>query len=675
MNWFWYGYAEKGHGLYGEVDDFYRPRVKEFIERNAPYDRLPERIPYVGHHLLDDDLWLVLGKPSGIGTFYGCIVDERRYAVHDFSPYRLVSAEPPDEPVLAGVGSPLEWDEFPLPVDSVEYLEYAARLFEGLSTGEKRVTHHSIISKEQPVDGAFFEFAQGSDNAALHEIEAGVPPVQVNDEIGVLGKAVADLSRAMERADQRLGDVVTVPLLREELAAFGGELERRVGDGATAAVRGELEGIERSLNRTPDPSVRLERVEGALRGLSNQVEAIRNDYMTPPSRVWRVVRIATVAVVFVGVFVSLFTDIDNLRSMASDVRAAVFGPDATLSKVDAGVEAVKKDVEAVKTDVAAMKSDVETVKTDVAAVQTGVGEVKTSVGEVKTDVAAVQTGVGEVKTSVGEVKTDVAAVQTGVGEVKTSVGEVKTDVAAVQTGVGEVKTSVGEVKTDIAAVQTGVGEVKTSVGEVKTDVAAVQTGVGEVKTSVGEVKTDVAAGVGEVKTDIAAVQTGVGEVKTSVGEVKTDVAAVQTGVGEVKTSVGEVKTDVAAGVGEVKTDVAAVQTGVGEVKTSVGEVKTDVAAGVGEVKTDIAAVQTGVGEVKTSVGEVKTDVAAVQTGVGEVKTSVGEVKTDIAAVQTDVGAVKDAERARTKFAKEIREVIVKIKKMLENSNGANNDDS
>ena len=551
MNWFWYGYGERGHGLYGEVDDHYFPRVKEFIERYVPYDRLPERIPYVGHCLLDDDLWLVLGKPSGTGAFYGGIVDERQYAEHLFSPYRLVSAEPPDEPILAEIGSRLEWDRFPLPVDSMEYVQYAARLFEGLSPGERRATHHSITSSEQPVDGAFFVFARGSDNAALHEFD-GEPPRREDDEIEILRKAVADLSSVVDLAGQRLAEAVTVPLLREELATFGGELERRVGDGATAAMRGELEGFEQALRRAPDSSARLERVEDALRRLSDQVEAVRTDYATGPNKAWRVVRVGAVVVVFIGLFVSLYSNLDGLKSMASDVREAVFGGDSTLSKVDTGVETVKDDVEAMKTDVAAVKAEVEAVKSEVKAVQT-------SVGEVKTDVAGVQG-------SVGEVKTDVAGVQASVGEVKTDVAGVQASVGEVKTGVAGVQGSVGEVKDGVAGVQTSVGEVKdgvtgvqTSVGEVKDGVAGVQTSVGEVKDGVAEVQKSV----GEVKDDVA-------EVQKSVGEVKDDVAGVQTSVGEVKDDVAGVQKSV----GKVEEDVAGVQKSVGKVEEDVAEVET-----------------------------------------------------------------------------------------------------
>ena len=380
MNWFWYGYGGKGHGLYGEVDDYYRHRVKEFIERQAHYERLPQRIPYVGHGLVDDDAWLVLGKPSESGTFYGRIVDERQYESQGFSPYRLISTEPPDEPILTEVGSPLEWAQFPLPVDSIDYLQFAARLFEGLSIQRRRNTHHSIVPSEQAADGGtFFVFARGSDNAALRELAEAELLVQGDDGNGVLLKEVADLSRTMELVNRRLGDTVTIPLLREEFKEFGGKIEKRVGDDLVATVCGKLRELEQVLPNAADWSERLDRVEGALQALSRQTEERTAKDVRPPSRRRGIVGMASIVIVLVVAAAFLYFNLDQLDSAVSDNRTEINNLNATLINV-------AEDVAAIRTEVEAMKNEVEEVKIEIEAVKKGVQEIKDASTDDKQDI-------------------------------------------------------------------------------------------------------------------------------------------------------------------------------------------------------------------------------------------------------------------------------------------------
>ena len=472
VNWFRYGYSESGgHDLYGSVNQDYRRRIKEYITEDTPYDRLPVGFPYVGHRSLLDDVWLVLGKPPGTGTFYCCLVDNAKYREHGFSPYQLIVSKPPPVPLLSEIGSGIASDMLPLPVDSVEYLQFAARLFKGLDEPEGMTTHHSIVSRELSSDGAFFLFERGSGDATLErfsmeEVDDAVEPWpdRASEELAELRVKVAELTRTVERADLRLRDAVTLPALREELSGIGAEVERRVGqgvtvgireelavvraeverrvgEGVTVGVREELEGIEQVLKRASDWPARLERVEDSLRAQADQFDVVRNILAKPSARKWQVVRGAAVVVVVVGVLASLYSDFDELEEIASDARTAVWGPDATLTGVAADVTELKDDIAQVKQtifdpkgtlntvvdDVATMLVDVEKVKEAVSGNGVKLVEVASSVDSVKTDVAGVIEVVTGVDRKLVKVTSKVDSVQTDVEEVKQTVDSMKAD--------------------------------------------------------------------------------------------------------------------------------------------------------------------------------------------------------------------------------------------------------
>ena len=487
MNWFWYGYTEVGgHGLYGEVVAYLRRKVRDFITRQAPYDRLPEQIPYVGHCSLDDGLWLVVGKPSGTGTFYGCVADEREYGRHGFSPYKLISADPPTEPVLAVVGSPLESDEFPLPVDSVDYLQFAARLFEGLGPRERQVTHHSIVSKEQSSDGAFFVFERGSGDACLDEFsreedeeEVEERSVPVADEIRALRETVAHLTKSVELADQRL---------RDELAGFGAEFERRIEEGIVVGMRGEMEGVDRVLKSATDWPMRLERVEDAVRAQSDRLDAVKDAVASSPTRKWRVVRIAAVIVILAAVFVSLYSDIDDLKSIASEIRTEVWGPDATLTNVALGVDALKDDVAQVKQTFSdpdgtliKVAEDIEMMLSDVATVKDVVSGEDGALNRVVADVGAVKTDIEEVKQTFAAPDGKLSQVAAGVAAVKTNMGSVKEMVSGSGGKLTQVIADVGVVKSDVATVKETVSGEPGTLSQVASDVKAMRSDYSEMK--------------------------------------------------------------------------------------------------------------------------------------------------------------------------------------------------
>ena len=640
VNWFRYGYSESGgHDLYGSVNPDYRRRIKKYITEDTPYDRLPAGIPYVGHRSLFDDVWLVLGKPPGTGTFYCCLVDDAKYREHGFSPYRLIVSEPPPVPLLSEVGSGITSDMLPLPVDSVEYLQFAARLFKGLDEPEGMTTHHSIVSRELSSDGAFFVFERGSGDATLErfsmeEVDDAVErwPDRASDELAELRAKVAELTRAVERADLRLRDAVTLPALREELsgigaeverrvgqgvtvgireelAVVGAEVERRVGEGVTVGIREELEGIEQVLKRASDWPTRLERVEDSLRAQADQFDAIRNILAKPPARKWQFMRGAAVVVVVVGVLASLYSDLDELEEIASDARAAVWGSDATLTGVAADVTELKDDIAQVKQTVFDPKGTLNTVADDVATMLVDVETVKEAVSGDGGKLSEVASAVGSVKTDVAGVMGAVTGTDGKLVEVASAVGSVKTDVAGVMGAVTgadgklvEVASKVDSVKTDVAGVMGAVTgadgklvEVASKVDSVKTDVAGVMGAVTGTDAKLDKVASLVAS----VKSDVVGVMGAVtgadgklDKVSSLVASVKSDVVGVMGAVtgadgklDKVSSLVASVKSDVVGVMGavtgadgklvEVTSKVDSVQTDVAEVKQTVDSMKDD----------------------------------------------------------------------------------------------------
>ena len=469
MSWFSYSYTrELGHHFDGPVPEQHRRAAADIMNRAAPYGRLPDEIPYVGHFEIGAGLWLVLAKPAGSGTFYGRTIPGEDYSAMGYSPYQLVVAYPPPKLVLGEVGEPLRQVEVISATDSARYLSFAARIFEGLAGSDRRRTHHSIAVKEDVGEGATFVFKEGIGEKSLELIEeenrrpilpAPAPPVDVGALLGDISALRYRLRTLCDRLDEATrpgSDNEALAGLRRELRALRDELAEgnRTASSETQAI----------LERITD------RFESRWRKMSASSER-------GPKRLWLAAGVGAVGLSLGAIVVFL-----SLNAFRSDT-------------IEQSIAGIKDDLGAQKPSLEDLKTRSDTIEQSIAGIKDDLGAQKPSLEDLKTRsdtivqrIAGIKDDLDAQKPSLEDLKTRGDTIEQRIAGIKDDLDAQKPSLEDLKTRGDTIEQRIAGIKDDLDAQKPSLEDLKTRSDTIEQRITGIQKDLGTLKVALGAQK-------------------------------------------------------------------------------------------------------------------------------------------------------------------------------------------